>query len=210
MTGPLDCYDARKRKRQVSSSSESDPTQAAGSSQPAAEGGSKILAIVIPGSPEPEATDQTEPTGMARTESKKAEPVLSALQVINPFDEGRLGRSKFIRSRLPRLPLPERIITNSYAPPRGPEFPKVEVSAPGTDEVKFIMRRWEPFHCGEAAVDRMNNMYPPMYRMSVAARGMGLGEDYSVSVLAGTRKEDIERIIDDGIQVRNHHFVQLT
>ena len=42
-----------------------------------------------------------------------------------------------------------------------------------------------------------------MLRMLVAARGMGLGEDYSVSVPAGTRKEDIERIIDDGIEVCN-------
>ena len=56
----------------------------------------------------------------------------------------------------------------------------------------------------------MNNLYPPMYRMSVAARGMGLGKDYSVSVPAGTRKEDIEPIIDDGIQVRNRNFVQST
>ena len=104
-------------------------------------------------------------------------------------------------SRLPRPPLPERIITNSYDPPRGPEPPRVEVSVPGTGEVKFIMRRWEPFHRGEAAADRMNNLYPHMLRMSVASRGMGLGEDYSVSVPAGTRKEDIERIIDDGIQV---------
>ena len=49
-----------------------------------------------------------------------------------------------------------------------------------------------------------------MLRMSVAARGMGLGEDYSVSVPAGTQKEDIERIIDDGIQVRNRNYVQST
>ena len=46
--------------------------------------------------------------------------------------------------------------------------------------------------------------------MSVAARGMSLGEDYSVSVLAGTRKEDIEQIIDDGIQVRNRNYIQST
>ena len=38
MTGLLDRYAARKRKRQVSSSSESDPTQAAGSNQPALRG----------------------------------------------------------------------------------------------------------------------------------------------------------------------------
>ena len=78
---------------------------------------------------------------------------------------------------------------------------------PGTDEVKFIVRRLEPFHRGEAAADRTNNLYPPMYQMSVAAQGMGLGEDYSVSVPEGTRKEDIEPIIDNGIQVSNRNFV---
>ena len=56
----------------------------------------------------------------------------------------------------------------------------------------------------------MNNLYPPMYRMLVAARGMGLGEDYSVSVPVGTRKKDIERIIDNRLQVRNRNFVQST
>ena len=86
----------------------------------------------------------------------------------------------------------------------------MEVSTPGADEVKFIMRHWEPFHRGEAAADRMNNLYPPMFRMPVAAQGMGLGEDYTMSVPAGTRKEDVERIIDDGIQVRNRNYVQFT
>ena len=49
-----------------------------------------------------------------------------------------------------------------------------------------------------------------MLWMPVAARGMGLGEDYSVSVPAMTRKEDIQRIIDDGIQVCNCNYIQLT
>ena len=166
-----------------------------------------MQAIVIPGSPEPGATDQTEPEGVARTESKEVDPVPSALQVIHPSDEGRPGRSKFMRSGLPRPLFSERIITSSYAPPHGPEPPRVEVSVPGSDEVKFIMRRWEPFHRGEAAADRMNNLYPHMLRMSVAAQGMGLGEDYSVNVPAGTRKEDMEWIIDDGIPVRNRNYV---
>ena len=65
MTGLLDRYDARKRKRQLSSSSESDPAQTAGPSQPAAKGGSDMQAIVIPGSPEPGPTDQTEQAGVA-------------------------------------------------------------------------------------------------------------------------------------------------
>ena len=115
-----------------------------------------------------------------------------------------------MRSGLPRPPLLERIITNCYAPPRGSEPQRVEVSAPGAGEVKYIMHRWEPFHRGEATTDRLNNLYPYMLRMPITARGMGLGEDYSVNVPAGTKKEDIERIIDDGIQVRNRNYVQST
>ena len=199
MTGLLDRYAARKRKRQVSSNSESDPAQAAGSSFPTAKGGLEMQSIIIPSSLEPGTTDQTEPAGVARTDSKEADPVLSALQVIHPFDEGRPGRSKFMRSGLPRPPLPERIITNSYTPPRGPEPLRVEVSAPGAEEVKFIMRCWEPFHRGEAAVEWMNNLYLHKLRMVMVARGMGLGEDYTVSVPAGTRNEDIEWNINDGI-----------
>ena len=125
---------------------------------------------------------------MGRTESMEADPVPSALQVIHPSNEGQPGKSKFMRSGLPRPPLLERIITNSYSPPHGLEPPKVEVTTLGADEVKFIMRRWEPFHHGEAAADWMNNLYPPMYQMKVAAQGMGLGEDYTVSVPARTWK----------------------
>ena len=145
-----------------------------------------MQAIIIPSSLEPRSTDQKKPVGVARTESKEADPVPSALQVIHPSDEGRPGRSKFMRSGLPRPPLPERIITNSYAPPRGSEPPRVEVSEAGADEVKFIMHPWEPFHRGEAAAGRMKNLYPHMLRMPLAAQGMGLSQDYSVSVPVGT------------------------
>ena len=155
MTKLLDHYVARKRMRQLSFGSESDiaPAQAARPSQPAAEGGSEVQAIIIPGSPKSGPTDQTEPAGDAWTESKEADPVPSALQVIPPSDqaEGQPSRSKFMRSGLPRPTLPERIITNRYAPPRGPKPSRVEVSAPEADEVKYIMRRWEPFHRGESA-----------------------------------------------------------
>ena len=115
-----------------------------------------------------------------------------------------------MRSELPRTTLPERIITNCYAPPRGPEPLRVEVSAPGANEVKYIMYRWEPFNRGEFAADWLNNLYPHMLQMSVAARGMGFGRDYMVSLPVGTRKEDIQQIIDDGIQVRNRNYVKST
>ena len=214
MIGLLDRYATRKRKRQLSSGSESNiaPAQAEGPSQPVAEGGSEVQAIIITSSPELGPTYQTGLTGVARIESKDADPVPSALQVIPPsdWDEGKPSRSKFMRSGLVRPTLSKRIITNCYVPPRGPEPPRVEVSVPGADEVKYILHRWEPFHRGESVADRLNNLYPHRLRMPVAARGMGLGEDYSVSIPTTTRREDIQQIIDDGIQVPNRNYVQST
>ena len=86
----------------------------------------------------------------------------------------------------------------------------MEVSAPGVEEVKAILRRWEPFHCGASATDRLDNLYPHIYRVPVVARGMGLREDYSVTLPTSTPKDDFLQIIDDGIQVRNRNFVQST
>ena len=167
-----------------------------------------MQAIIIPGSPKSGPIDQTESAGVARIESKEADPISSALQIIPPFDrvEGQPSRLKFMRSEMPKPTLPDWIITDCYAPPRGSERPRVEVSAPGADEVKHIMCRSEPFHRGESTADRLNNLYSHMLRMPVVARGMGLGEDYTVSVLTGTRKEDIQRIVDDEIQVRNLYY----
>ena len=75
----------------------------------------------------------------------------------------------------------------------------MEVSAPGVEEVKDILRRWEPFHRGASAADRMDNLYPHIYRVPVVAQGMGLREDYSVTLPASTPKGDFLQIIDDGI-----------
>ena len=84
----------------------------------------------------------------------------------------------------------------------------MEVLAPGTEEMKDILRRWEPFHCGASAADRLDNLYPHIYRVLVVARGLGLREDYTMTLPASTPKEDFMQIIDDGIQVRNRNFVQ--
>ena len=46
--------------------------------------------------------------------------------------------------------------------------------------------------------------------MPIAARADGLGEEYSVDVPVGIIKEDLQHIINDGMQVRNRNFVQST
>ena len=86
----------------------------------------------------------------------------------------------------------------------------MEVSALGAEEVKDILRCWEPFHYEASVADRLGNLYLHMYRLPVAARGLGLHEDYTMTLLVATPNEDIQRIIDNGIQVRNRNFVQST
>ena len=215
--GLLDRYAARKRKRQVSSSGESDaaPVQSAGLSQPvtkdqsAADGSSGNRAITIPGSPELVPTNGPEPN---RSKSNEDDPASRALQIIPPSDqgEGSQNRSEFMRSSLPRPKQSDQVITYNYIPPCGPKPPRIEISAPGEEEVKKILRRWEPFHRGESAANRLNYLYLAMYRVLVTARGMGLHEAYTVPVPASTPKEDFLQIIEDGIQVRNLNFVQST
>ena len=115
-----------------------------------------------------------------------------------------------MQAGLPRAKRPDQVITNNYLPPRGLEPPRVEISTLEEEEVKKILRRWEPFHHGASTADRLNSLYPPMYRVPVAAQGTGLHEAYTVPVPTSTSKEDFLQIIDDGIQVRNRNFVQST
>ena len=91
--GLLDRYVARKRKRQVSSSRESDAAlvpsidlgQPITKDQPAADGSSGDRAITIPDSPELGPKIGSEPE---RSESNKDDPAPRALQIIPPSDQG--------------------------------------------------------------------------------------------------------------------------
>ena len=76
--------------------------------------------------------------------------------------------------------------------------------------MKKILQRWEPFHLGAFVADRLNSLYLPMYRVLVAARGMGLHEAYTMPIPVSTPNEDFLQIIDDGIQVWNRNFVEST
>ena len=155
-------------------------------------------------------TGGAEPDGAGRSESNKGDPAPRALQVISPSDRGeeQPRKSKYMRSGMPKPNRSDQVITHNYLPPLGPKPPRVEISVPRVEEVKEVLRRWEPFHRGAIMADRLNNLYPHIYRVPVAARGMDLREDYSVTFPASTPKEDFLQINDDGIQVRNRKFVQ--
>ena len=121
MSGLLDRYAARKRKRQVVSSSKSDPApvQTMGPSMTATDGqtvtdeSSGDQAIVIPCSPELEPIGGAELNEAGRSESNEGDPAPRALQVIQPLDRGeeQPRKSKYMRSGLSKPNRPDQVIT---------------------------------------------------------------------------------------------------
>ena len=185
-------------------------------------GSSGERAITISGSPELGQTGESGPNGAIQPESGPDGAIHPesgvgdlapiALQVIPPSDPGerKTGKSQFSRSGLPKPTRLVELLTLNYTPPRGPEPPRVEVMTPGVEEVKGILRRWEPFHREASATDRLKNLYPYIYWVPIVDRGMGLHENYFVNLPASTLKEDFQQIVNDGILVRNRNFLQLT
>ena len=109
---------------------------------------------------------ESEPDGAGHPELNKDGPAPRALQVILPSDQGeeRPSGSKFTRTGLPKPTRPVEVLTLNYIPPRGLEPLRVGVTAPRVEEVKGILRQWEPFHREASAADRLNNLYPHIYR----------------------------------------------
>ena len=77
MTGLLDRYATRKRKRQEDAKREADRDE--GSDRPPTNGGSEMQAIVIPRSPEMGSNDQLGSEDIARGESREGTPIPPAL-----------------------------------------------------------------------------------------------------------------------------------
>ena len=102
---------------------------------------------------------------------------------------------------------PDRILLNSYLPPRGPTSVMEEVTA-RPDDIKSILHRWRPFNRGEFAADHLDDFYPMMLWFPVRAWEARQDEEYSIVVPVGTAKEDIYLIVEDRMQIRNRNFVQ--
>ena len=199
MYGLLHRYAARKRKRNASSKQMADTTvePARESSHPATDGDSEVRAVTISGSPEMGLNDQSAPEDVVGVESREASPIPAAIQVIHPSEPavGQSGKNKNIQAGQKRVLLSDRMLLNSYLPPRGPVPPMEEVIAPELEGVQEIIDHWRPFNRGESAADRMHDLYPTLLRLPVVVRARGQGEEYSVTVPVGTTKEDLEHMI---------------
>ena len=118
------------------------------------------------------------------------------------------GNAKFALPGRKRSLPPNRILLNSYPPPRGPALDMEEVTAPGPDDVKRILHHWRPFNQGESATDCLDDLYPRRLRMPITIREAGLGEEYTMAVPVGIIKEDIQQIVQDLMQIFNRNYIQ--
>ena len=129
------------------------------------DGGSEIQTIVIPASPEMGSNDQPSSEDIACEELREEAPIPPALQVVHPPEraESRPSVAKLTLTGRKKPLLPDRILLNSYLPPRGPALVMEEVAVPILDDIKYILHRWTPFNRGESAADHLDNLYPRHY-----------------------------------------------
>ena len=103
--------------------------------------------------------------------------------MVHPPDqlESRPSNAKLALPERKRPLPPDRILLNSYLPPRGPA--SAEVTTPGPDDIKLILHRWKPFNQGKSVANRLDDLYPRKLQMPIIAREAGLREEYSVALL---------------------------
>ena len=65
-----------------------------------------------------------------------------------------------------------------------------------------IIDRWSPFNKMESLVTHMRDLYPILLQVPVVA----CAEQYSISFPNYMDRETFQRIVEDGILVRNHDF----
>ena len=94
--------------------------------------GPDVQAIVISGSREMGSNDQSDMEKATLVESGEASLTPTAIQVIHRPEQapGWLKRPQYIRTECSRPRLPDRLLLNSYHPPRGLTPPMEEVLAP--------------------------------------------------------------------------------
>ena len=54
----------------------------------------------------------------------------------------------------------------------------------------------------------MHQLYPTLFRMPVAVRAKGRGEEYVVSIPAYACKDELKQVVEEGMLIRNRNFVQ--
>ena len=92
--------------------------------------------------------DQPGSEDIAREDPREEAPIPPTLQVVHPSErpESRPGAARLALTGRKRPLPPDRILLNSYRPPRGPAPVMEEVEVPGPDDINSILHRWKPFN----------------------------------------------------------------
>ena len=131
-------FAAHKRKRDASFKRAIDaiPEVAKGE-------GPDVQVIVILSSPEMGSNDQPSLENATLVESGEASPTPTMIQVIHPPEQapGKLERPLHTQTERSRLRLLDRLLVNSYHPPRGQAPPMKEVLAPRPEGAQEIINQ---------------------------------------------------------------------
>ena len=172
-------FAAWKRKRDASLEQVADavPEVAGGTGQSCLDRGSEVQAIVISSSPEMSLNDKPTMENVTLAESREASPIPATLQVVRPSEQaiGQLDRAKYTRTSRRKPLLLDRMLVNSYLPPRGPGPPMEGVIVPEPEGAQEIVDQWRPFNRGKSSTDHLHDLYPTMLRMPVTVRAGGGG-----------------------------------
>ena len=121
---------------------------------------------------------------------------------------GRSDKAISTQARCSNSLLPDRLLLNSYIPPQGQAPPMEEMSVPGPEGAQDIIYRWRPFNRGESSAAHMHQLYSALLRMLVAVWAEGRGKEYAISISAYACKDELKHVVEEGMLIRNHNFVQ--
>ena len=177
----------------------------------AGEEGPNMQEIVISGSPEMGSNDQPDLENATLVEYREASLTPAAIQVIHSPEQapGRPKRPLYTRAERSKPRLPNQLLLNSYHPPQGPAPPMEEVLALRPEGAQETIARSGPFNRGESSTDFLHDLHSTLLQMPITVWSEGKGEEYAISALASTGKEDLLQMVEDGMMVHNRNFAQL-
>ena len=94
------------------------------------------------------------------------------------------------------------LMLGSYVKPMEWGRPLVDTPAPGPNEARSIIDRWNPFNKRDSYAAHMHKLYPNLLRIPVVARV----EEYSIPFPSHMDKKFYQCVAEDGMFILNHDF----
>ena len=103
----------------------------------------------------------------------------------------------------PRRPRgPYRLVLNSHVKSMKWDHLLANTSVPCPNAAQSIIDCWNPFNQRDTSITNMHELYPTNLQKPVVA----LSEEYSIPFPGYMDKKSYQRVAEDGMYIRNHHF----